>query len=84
MNLLGIPQARPSRVIEQIVESLIKEVNYRVKGTEKFWDHPEGAGSDLASGGALPSDDDRIGWITSPAARAAVRRHTTREFAQAV
>ena len=25
------------------VESLIKEVNYRVKGTEKFWDNPEGA-----------------------------------------
>ncbi len=25
------------------MESLIKEINYRVKGTEKFWNCPEGA-----------------------------------------
>ncbi len=30
-------------VSSSMVESLIKEINYRVKGTEKFWDHPEGA-----------------------------------------
>jgi hypothetical protein len=26
-----------------MIESLIKEINYRVKGTEKFWNRPEGA-----------------------------------------
>jgi hypothetical protein len=30
-------------VTSSLVESLIKEINYRVKGTEKFWDNPEGA-----------------------------------------
>ena len=30
-------------VTSSMVESLIKEVNYRVQGTEKFWDNPEGA-----------------------------------------
>ena len=29
-------------VTSSLVESLIKEVNYRVKGTEKFWDDPDG------------------------------------------
>jgi hypothetical protein len=28
-------------VTSSLVESLIKEVNYRVKGTEKFWDRPD-------------------------------------------
>jgi hypothetical protein len=46
------------------VESLIKEINYRVKGTEKFWDNPEGAEAILqlraavlrrAAGDSLPS-----------------------------
>ena len=26
-----------------MIESLIKEINYRVKGTEKFWNRPDGA-----------------------------------------
>ncbi len=30
-------------VSSSMVESLIKEINYRVKGTEKFWDNPAGA-----------------------------------------
>jgi hypothetical protein len=29
------------------MESLVKEVNYRVKGTEMFWNNPEGAEADL-------------------------------------
>ncbi len=49
---------------------LIKEINYRVKGTEKFWDNPEGAEAILGQAAALLSDDDRFGWITSPIARA--------------
>ena len=30
-------------VSSSLVESLIKEMNFRVKGTEKFWNRPEGA-----------------------------------------
>ncbi|MDY3558423.1 LysR family transcriptional regulator, partial [Gemmata sp. JC673] len=30
-------------VSSSMVESLIKDVNYRVKGTEKFWNDHEGA-----------------------------------------
>jgi hypothetical protein len=41
------------------VESLIKEINYRVKGTEKFWNE-EGAESVLAVRAAVLSDDDRL------------------------
>ena len=41
------------------VESLIKEVNYRVKGTEKFWNEA-GAESVLAIRAAVLSDDDRL------------------------
>jgi hypothetical protein len=41
------------------VESLIKEVNYRVKGTEKFW-NGNGAESVLAVRAAVLSDDERL------------------------
>lgn len=41
------------------VESLIKEVNYRVKGTEKFWNE-DGAESVLAVRAAVLSDDERL------------------------
>lgn len=41
------------------VESLIKEVNARVKGTEKFW-NGDGAESVLAVRGAVLSEDDRL------------------------
>ena len=44
------------------VESLIKEVNYRIKGTEKFWDNPEGAEAILqvlATMLSLPRDPPR-------------------------
>jgi hypothetical protein len=43
-----------------LVESLIKEINYRVKGTEKFWDNPEGAEAILQVRAAVLSDDDRL------------------------
>ena len=29
------------------MESLVQEVNWRVKGTEKFWNNPEGAEATL-------------------------------------
>lgn len=41
------------------VESLIKEINYRVKGTEKFWNE-HGAESILAVRAAALCDDERL------------------------
>lgn len=53
-------------VSSSMVESLIKEMNYRVKGTEKFWDNPEGAEAILQVRAALLSDDDRMSeWIAN-------------------
>jgi hypothetical protein len=51
---LGLP------VTSSAVESLIKEFNYRVKGTEKFWDRPEGTERILQVRAAVLSDDDRL------------------------
>lgn len=42
------------------MESLIKEINYRVKGTEMFWNDPEGAEAILQIRAAALSDDDRL------------------------
>jgi hypothetical protein len=47
-------------ITSSAVESLIKEFNYRVKGTEKFWDNPEGAEAILQVRAAVLSDDDRL------------------------
>ena len=70
-------------VSSSMVESLIKEINYRVKGTEKFWDNPEGAEAILQVRAALLSDDDRLADHIANRPGSAFRRHTTREFAQA-
>jgi hypothetical protein len=43
-----------------LVESLIKEFNRRVKGTEKFWNRPAGAEAILQVRAALLSDGDRL------------------------
>jgi hypothetical protein len=43
-----------------LMESLIKEINWRVKGTEKFWNDPGGANAILALKAASLCDDDRI------------------------
>ena len=40
-------------VNSSMVESLIKEVNYRVKGTEKFWNRPDGIEAILQNRGAV-------------------------------
>ncbi len=42
------------------MESLIKEMNYRVKGTEMFWNDPEGAEAILQVRAAALSDDERL------------------------
>ncbi len=42
------------------MESAVKEMNYRVKGTEMFWNHPEGAEAILQIRAAALSDDGRL------------------------
>ena len=41
-------------------ESLVKQMNNRVKGTEMFWDDPDGAEAILQLRAALLSEDDRL------------------------
>jgi len=51
-------------VSTSMIESLIKEINYRVKGTEKFWNRPDGAETILQVRAAALCDDDRLSeWI---------------------
>jgi hypothetical protein len=47
-------------VNSSMVESLIKEVNYRVKGTEKFWNRPNGVEAILQNRAGVLSDDNRL------------------------
>ncbi len=47
-------------VSSALMESLIKEINYRVKGSEKFWNNPEGANHILAVKAAALSEDERL------------------------
>jgi hypothetical protein len=42
------------------MQSLVKEINYRVKGTEMFWNNSEGAEAILQVRAAALSDDDRL------------------------
>jgi len=42
------------------MESTIKQMNYRIKGTEKFWNNPTGAEAILQIRSAALSDDDRL------------------------
>jgi hypothetical protein len=51
-------------VSSSMIESLIKEMNFRVKGTEKFWNRPDGADNILQIRAAALCDDDRLSqWI---------------------
>jgi hypothetical protein len=70
-------------VTSSMVESLIKEFNYRVKGTEKFWDNPEGAEAILQLRAAVLSDDDRLRTYIENRAGSAFRCRETSEYAQA-
>jgi hypothetical protein len=42
------------------MESLVKEINYRVKGTEMFWNDPDGAEAILQVRAAALCDDERL------------------------
>ena len=68
---LGLP------VTSTLMESLVKEFNLRVKGTEKFWNDPEGAEAILTVRAALLSEDDRFTqfFATRPGCR--YRRRST-------
>ena len=70
-------------VTSSLVESLIKEVNYRVKGTEKFWDNPEGAEAILQVRAAVLSDDDRLRSFVVARPGQATRSHQDTEHRQA-
>jgi hypothetical protein len=69
-------------VTSSMVESLIKEINYRVKGTEKFWDNPEGAEAILQVRAALLSDDNRLPNYIASRPGSANNRYTKREYTQ--
>jgi hypothetical protein len=47
-------------VTTALMESLVKEINLRVKGTEMFWNDPEGAEAILQIRAAALCDDDRL------------------------
>jgi hypothetical protein len=51
---LGLP------VTSSPMESLVKQINVRVKGTEMFWDDPDGAEAILRLRAASLSDDGRL------------------------
>ena len=51
---LGLP------LTSALMESCIKEINYRVKGSEKFWNNPSGADAILALKAASLSEDNRL------------------------
>jgi hypothetical protein len=56
------------------VESLVKEFNYRVKGTEKFWNNPGGTEPILQVRAAVLSEDDRLEKYLSNRPGCAFRR----------
>ena len=57
------------------MESAVKEINYRVKGTEMFWNNPSGAEAILQIRAAALSDDDRlVRFLTNRPGRATRRR----------
>ena len=70
-------------VSTSMVESLIKEVNYRVKGTEKFWDNPEGVEAILQVRGGQLCDDDRLSEYIANRPGSPFRRRKSGEYAQA-
>lgn len=57
------------------MESAVKEMNYRIKGTEMFWNNPDGAEAILQIRAAALSDDDRLArFLTHRPGSATVRR----------
>jgi hypothetical protein len=74
---MGLP------VTSAAVESLIKEINYRVKGTEKFWNQPEQAEAILQVRAALLCDDKRLAKHLDNRPGSPYRRAKTGETRQA-
>jgi hypothetical protein len=70
---LGLP------VTSSAVESLIKEFNYRVKGTEKFWNRPEGTERILQVRAGVLSDDDRLSKHLKNRLGSPLRRYRSKE-----
>ena len=59
------------------MESAVKEVNYRTKGTEMFWNNPDGAEAILHIRAASLSDDSRLDrFLAGRLGSAVVRRST--------
>lgn len=57
------------------MESAIKEMNYRIKGTEMFWNNPQGAEAILQIRAAALGDDDRlVRFMTKRPGNATLRR----------
>jgi hypothetical protein len=61
-NRMNYPEYRQAGlpVTTAWMESLVKEMNYRVKGTEMFWNDPEGAEAILQVRAASLCDDERL------------------------
>lgn len=71
-------------VSSAMIESLIKEINYRVKGTEKFWNRPKGAEHILQVRAAALDDNDRLShWILNRPGSPFYRRSTQPPLAAA-
>lgn len=70
---LGLPTT------STLMESLVKEFNLRVKGTEKFWNDPAGAEAILTVRAALLSEDDRFDKFFATRPGCCYRRRSTRE-----
>jgi hypothetical protein len=58
------------------MESTVKEMNYRIKGTEMFWNNPAGAEAILQIRSAALSDDDRlVRFLTGRPGQTTLRRN---------
>lgn len=65
-------------VTSSLVESLVGEFNYRVKGKDKYWDRPEGAEAILQVRAAVLSQDGRLAKHFAARPGNPYRRHTPR------
>ena len=64
------------------MESTVKQMNYRVKGTEMFWNNPSGAEAILQLRSAAISDDDRlVRFLTNRPGQTKLRRCTAAQAA---
>ncbi len=69
-------------VTSTLMESLVKEFNHRVKGTEKFWNDPQGAEAILTVRAALLSEDGRFAQFFANRPGCRYRRRSTLKTAR--